>query len=210
MEDDAWPAALIRSTFLDYFSKKRNHTVWPSSPVVPLNDPTLLFANAGMNQFKPLFLGTVDPQVEMAKLKRAVNSQKCIRAGGKHNDLEDVGKDVYHFGDYFKEEAIAWAYECLTKVYKIDSSRLYATYFGGDESQGLAPDLEARNIWLKYLPTERVLPYGCKENFWEMGATVSLICLIFPFTIIANYCKHISYIRLVNLGPVRSLYRDTL
>lgn len=184
MNDNNWPSSLIRSTFLDYFAKKRNHTVWPSCPVVPLNDPTLLFINAGMNQFKPLFLGTIDPQVEMAKLKRAVNSQKCIRAGGKHNDLEDVGKDVYHhtffemlgnwsFGDYFKEEAIAWAYECLTTVYGIDSSRLYATYFGGDESQGLAPDVEAKSIWLKYLPTERVLPFGCKENFWEMGATVS-------------------------------------
>lgn len=177
-----WDAKTIRQTFIDYFVEKRGHTFWKSSPVVPINDPTLLFANAGMNQFKPLFLGTCDPTLEMNNLKMAVNSQKCIRAGGKHNDLEDVGKDVYHhtffemlgnwsFGAYFKEDAITWAFECLTVVYGIDANRLYATYFGGDEKQGLAPDEEARAIWLRFLPADRILPFGCKDNFWEMGAT---------------------------------------
>ena len=172
-----WPANKIRSTFISYFRDRRGHTFVPSSPVVPLSDPTLLFANAGMNQFKPLFLGTCDPTLDMAKLKMAVNSQKCIRAGGKHNDLEDVGKDVYHhtffemlgnwsFGAYFKEEAITWAFECLTEVFGIDRDRLYATYFGGDAAQGLAADEEARLIWLRFLPADRILPFGCKDNFW--------------------------------------------
>ena len=141
------------------------------------------FFYQGMNQFKPIFVGTVDPNSDMAKWKRAVNSQKCIRAGGKHNDLDDVGKDVYHhtffemlgnwsFGDYFKKEICQWSWELLTQVYNIPKERLYVTYFGGEPSMGLEPDLEAKEIWIKLgVAEDQILPGNLKDNFWEMGET---------------------------------------
>ena len=166
----------IRRTFLGFFASK-HHQVVPSAPMVVKNDPTLMFTNAGMNQFKDWFLGN-----EPAKWPRVTDSQKCLRVSGKHNDLEEVGHDTYHhtmfemlgnwsFGDYFKEEAIGWAWELLTEVYKIDKNKLYVTIFGGDATDNMAEDTEALEIWKKYIPENRILRGSKKDNFWEMGDT---------------------------------------
>ena len=166
----------IRQKFLDFFASK-GHTIVPSAPMVVKNDPTLMFTNAGMNQFKDIFLGNVTP-----KTHRATDSQKCLRVSGKHNDLEEVGHDSYHhtmfemlgnwsFGDYFKTEAISWAWELLTEVYKMDKTKLYATVFEGSKEDGTSLDEEARRTWLKYLPEDHVLLGDKHDNFWEMGDT---------------------------------------
>ncbi|KAL3422185.1 tRNA synthetase class II [Phlyctema vagabunda] len=179
----AWTAKKTRDQFIDYFVKQKGHTLVPSSSVVPHNDPTLLFANAGMNQFKPIFLGTINKADPLYTVKRAVDTQKCIRAGGKHNDLDDVGKDSYHhtffemlgnwsFGDYFKKGAIEMSWELLTKVFGIAPDRLYVTYFEGDSKNGLEPDLEAKEIWRSVgVADDHILPGNMKDNFWEMGET---------------------------------------
>ncbi|MDH3583007.1 MAG: alanine--tRNA ligase [Phycisphaerae bacterium] len=169
----------IRKQFMDFFVKRCGHKAVSSSSVVPHDDPTLLFTNAGMNQFKDVFLS-----VGTRPYTRAVNTQKCIRAGGKHNDLDDVGKDTYHhtffemlgnwsFGDYFKAEAIEWAWELLTEVWGVDKSRLHATVFEGDKSLGLERDTEAAELWLKAtdLDPAQIHFFGAEDNFWEMGDT---------------------------------------
>ena len=166
----------IRKAYLDFFASK-GHTIVPSAPMVVKNDPTLMFTNAGMNQFKDWLLGN-----SPAPFPRATDSQKCLRVSGKHNDLEEVGHDTYHhtmfemlgnwsFGDYFKNEAIDWAWELLTEVYKIDTDRLYATVFEGSAEDGTSLDTEARDRWLTHLPADRVLLGNKHDNFWEMGDT---------------------------------------
>ena len=166
----------IRQQFLDFFASK-GHTVVPSAPMVVKNDPTLMFTNAGMNQFKDIFLGNRTPA-----MKRAADSQKCLRVSGKHNDLEAVGHDGYHhtmfemlgnwsFGDYFKEEAISWAWELLTEVYKIDREKLYVTVFEGSADDGTEMDMEAKKAWLKHVPESHIVLGNKHDNFWEMGDT---------------------------------------
>jgi alanyl-tRNA synthetase len=166
----------IRKKFLEFFQSK-GHVIVPSAPIVVKNDPTLMFTNAGMNQFKDFFLGN-----KKAPHTRVADTQKCLRVSGKHNDLEEVGVDTYHhtmfemlgnwsFGDYFKKEAIAWSWELLTEVYQIDKDRLYVTVFEGDEKEGLPKDEEAFTEWKKVIAEDRILPGSKKDNFWEMGDT---------------------------------------
>ena len=166
----------IREAFLKFFESK-GHVVVPSAPMVVKNDPTLMFTNAGMNQFKDMFLGNAP-----IKAPRVCDSQKCLRVSGKHNDLEEVGHDTYHhtmfemlgnwsFGDYFKKEAIEWAWELLTEVYKLPKERMYATVFEGSEEDGVPFDQEAYDFWLRFLPADHIIRGNKKDNFWEMGDT---------------------------------------
>ncbi|NLJ82579.1 MAG: alanine--tRNA ligase [Bacteroidales bacterium] len=166
----------IRKIFLDFFESKQ-HEIFPSDSMVIKNDPTLMFTNAGMNQFKDIFLGHAQP-----KFLRVANSQKCLRVSGKHNDLEEVVHDTYHhtmfemlgnwsLGDYFKKEAITWAWELLTEVFSIPPQHLYVTVFGGDEKDGTEKDTEAYDLWKTIVPEERILFGSKKDNFWEMGET---------------------------------------
>ena len=171
-----YSAKEIRESFKDFF-KSKGHQIVPSAPMVIKDDPTLMFTNAGMNQFKDIILGNVP-----AKYKRVADSQKCLRVSGKHNDLEEVGLDTYHhtmfemlgnwsFGDYFKKEAIDWAWEYLVDVLKINPDRLYATVFEGYAPEGLSRDDEAAEYWEKHLPKDHILNGNRKDNFWEMGET---------------------------------------
>ncbi|XP_035216605.1 alanine--tRNA ligase, cytoplasmic-like, partial [Stegodyphus dumicola] len=171
----------VRQLFLDYFVKEKNHTYVHSSPVFLNNDPSLLFVNAGMNQFRSLLMNKTHTGHPLHGLKRVANSQKCIRLSGKHNDLADVGKDLHHhtffemlgnwsFGDYSKKEACEMAWELLTKIYGLNSENLYVTYFNGDSKLGVPPDEECKNIWLDIgIHPSHIFPFGTKDNFWEMG-----------------------------------------
>ena len=169
-------ASEIRNRFLKFFEDK-SHALVKAAPIVMKDDPTLMFTNAGMNQFKDYFL-----EISKPKSKRAADSQPCLRVSGKHNDLEDVGKDNYHhtmfemlgnwsFGDYFKAEAIEWAWKFISEEIKMPTDRIYVSVFGGDANDGLEADIEAENIWKKFIPSDRILRYGKKDNFWEMGET---------------------------------------
>src|SRR5215218_5988683 len=174
----------IRQSFLDFFRSKQ-HTIVPSSSLMP-DSPNLLFTNAGMNQFVPIFLGQKKADVSKwagaipGSDTRAADTQKCIRAGGKHNDLDDVGLDTYHhtffvmlgnwsFGDYFKKEAIEWAWELLTVEYKLPKDRLYVTVFEGDQKENLPFDQDAYGFWKQHIDEDRILRGNKKDNFWEMG-----------------------------------------
>ena len=169
-------ASYVRQQFLDFFASKGHHIV-PSAPIVVKDDPTLLFINSGMAPFKDYFLGN-----KPAPYKRIADTQKCLRVSGKHNDLEEVGYDTYHhtmfemlgnwsFGDYFKTDAIAWAWELLTEVYKLEKDRLYVTFFEGDKGDNTGPDTDTQNLWRLYTTDDRILPGNKKDNFWEMGDT---------------------------------------
>ncbi|MFD1872602.1 alanine--tRNA ligase [Hymenobacter bucti] len=169
-------ASHVRQQFLDFFASKGHHIV-PSAPLVVKDDPTLLFINSGMAPFKDYFLGN-----KPAPYNRIADTQKCLRVSGKHNDLEEVGYDTYHhtmfemlgnwsFGDYFKKDAINWAWELLTDVYKLEKDRLYVTYFEGDAGDGTGPDTETQDLWRQYTTDDRILPGNKKDNFWEMGDT---------------------------------------
>jgi len=164
----------IRKIFLDFFAEK-NHEIVQSSPMVLKDDPTLMFTNAGMNPFKDLFLGN-SPIIH----KRVADTQKCLRVSGKHNDLEEVGVDTYHhtmfemlgnwsFGDYFKEDAISWAWELLTEKYNLNKNDLYVTVFEGDKKDGLEVDSEAYDIWKNHIDEDKIILASKKDNFWEMG-----------------------------------------
>ena len=174
MKRSQWTSQKIRQQFLDFFEEK-NHKIVASAPMVNKDDPTLMFTNAGMNQFKDFFLGTAVPDQP-----RIADTQKCLRVSGKHNDLEEVGRDSYHhtmfemlgnwsIGDYFKEEAIAWAWELLTEKYGLDKEKMYVTVFAGNQEEQLERDQEAANYWKKWLPEDRILYFDKKDNFWEMG-----------------------------------------
>src|SRR5882724_10333210 len=167
-------SATVRKRFLEFFESK-GHKIVPSAPLVLKNDPTLLFTNSGMVQFKDNFLGNATPPYS-----RVADTQKCLRVSGKHNDLEDVGLDTYHhtmfemlgnwsFGDYFKKDAIAWAWELLTEVYQLPKDRLYVTVFGGDKKDNLPVDTDAENLWKGHTSADRILHGNKKDNFWEMG-----------------------------------------
>jgi len=169
-------SAEIRKTFLAFFYEKK-HKIVTSAPILLKDDPTLMFTNAGMNQFKDYFLGNKTPAA-----KRVANTQKCLRVSGKHNDLEEVGLDTYHhtmfemlgnwsFGDYFKQQAIPWAWELLTGVYKIPAEDLYVTIFGGDKKANLPVDKEAYDCWKNIIDKNKIFTFGKKDNFWEMGDT---------------------------------------